>query len=388
MAETMCAGPIHRASEFALVGGTTRLFGACGPDALATVLSNALGRDISTADVYTAMAAANLLMAVLPDRNAGMSNSGQWHDAAANIYGATITAFRGYAEPWADWATFFNTHAGHSPMVVEVARNWLIRDEISGLGQNANTDPTSPNVSRYHIFAVVGRHDGGFSPHAGRVLPPGYWCADGDNLAGGNDSAHNFQAADVLQFYSDATMANAQPCAALAIAGQGSVTSMATADPTPFFTVSADGQTYTDTRTKQELYKGAFDALVKAGDTRPVISGTKLLAGADATTSRFIVGSLDTGDAVYIGEGPPDSFTTGFPGNALLHTEAALAALQQQFAEQTTALVTADRQIAQLQAQLAAAGTPPADPTVARNAAIGAAMLDVLSLAGVITGGK
>lgn len=359
--EIMCAGPTHRESEFALVGGV-RTFGTCGPCALATALTNSLRMDaapLHTSDLYSKMAAAGELMAVLPSPNAGMSNAGQWL-ATARLYQADVTAFRDYGgDVWADWAAFLSQHAGHSPTVLMVARNYLIRDEISGLGQNANTDPNDPAHSLYHIFCVYGRHDGGYSARAGRVLPPGYWCADGCNYAGGNDRAHNFQAADVLQFYADATMAAAMPCAALALAGRGSITTMG-ADPTPFFTVSADGQTYTDTRTKEVLYKGAFDALVKAGDTRPVISGTKLLAGAGATTSRFIVGSLDSGTAVYIGDGPPDTFTVGFPGNALLHVEAALAAAR-------------------------SAPTPPAptDPTAQRNAALGGMFLDMLTQAGV-----
>ena len=355
--EIMCAGPTPRGSEFVLVNGV-RVFGDCGVRALASALTTSLGKPFDTAAVYLAMRGWHLLMADVPSPNAGMTNAGQWLQAAKN-YGATITAFRDYGgDVWADWAAFLSEHAGHSPTVLMVARNYLIRDELSGLGQNANTDPNDPAHSLYHIFTVYGRHDGGYSARAGRVLPPGYWCADGCNFAGGNDRLHNFQAADVLQFYADETMAAAMPCAALALAGRGSVITMG-ADVAANFTVSADGQTYTDTRTKEELYKGAFDALVKAGDTRPVISGTKLLAGAGATTSRFIVGSLDTGTAVYIGDGPPDSFTSGFPGNAVLHIESALAAA------------------------LALPQPPVPDATTQRNAALGGMFLDMLTRAGV-----
>ena len=365
--EIMCAGDTPRGSEFVLVNGV-RVFGDCGVRALASALTTSLGRPFDTAAVYLAMRGWHLLMADIPSPNAGMTNAGQWLQAAKN-YGATITAFRDYGgDVWADWAAFLSLHAGHSPTVLMVARNYLLRDEISGLGQNANTNPNDPAHSLYHIFTVFGRHDGGYSARAGRVLPPGYWVADGDNLAGGNDAAHGFQAADVLQFYSDATMAAAMPCAALALAGRGSVTSMG-ADVPSRFTPDADGQWFADKQTGERLYKGAYDALVAAGDMRPVLSGIKPLAGAGATTSRFIVGSLDSGTAVYIGDGPPDTFTVGFPGNALLHVESALD--------------SANLTISELQAQLAKQPPAPTDPTAQRNAALGGMFLDMLTQAGV-----
>ncbi len=62
----------------------------------------------------------------------------------------------------------------------------------------------------YHFVMVAGWHPGGPSaaPQAkGRVLPPGWWCCDGDNFADG----------DVLQFYEDGVLAAARPCAAMAV---------------------------------------------------------------------------------------------------------------------------------------------------------------------------
>lgn len=130
---------------------------------------------------------------------------------------------------------------------------------------------------------------------------------------------------------------------------------------------------YSDTRTGERLYQGALDALVRDGEDRPLIRGVKLADGfTDGKTARIILGDFNAGgNVVYIGAGAADTWSVEWPGTLLAHAEAALD--------------TANLTISKLQAQLAAAGSAKPDPTVLRNAAIGAAFLDLQSLA---AGGK
>ena len=60
MSTILCPGLLTRGSEFVVVrdpisNTTVRRWGTCGPDALATVLTNSLNRSISCAAVYSAM---------------------------------------------------------------------------------------------------------------------------------------------------------------------------------------------------------------------------------------------------------------------------------------------------------------------------------------------
>src|SRR5260221_12315788 len=89
---------------------------------------------------------------------------------------------------------------------METANRQALRDSISGQGENA------VNL-HYHFIGIVGHHDGGFSTRGGMDLPPGWWAVDGDNYASG----------DVLQFYPDDVMAAAQPCGALAFGAKVSI---------------------------------------------------------------------------------------------------------------------------------------------------------------------
>jgi hypothetical protein len=120
---------------------------------------------------------------------------------------------RGYTDtPWQNWPLFFDEYAGVEPFVAQVVNGQALVDAISGQGENANN-------LRSHFIAVLGRHTGGHSAHAGRDLPAGYWVADGDNYAGGNNRTTGFAAANVLQFYPDSVMAAADPRGALVVEG-------------------------------------------------------------------------------------------------------------------------------------------------------------------------
>lgn len=80
------------------------------------------------------------------------------------------------------------------------ASGQALRDALSSQGENA------VNL-HYHFVLVAVWHPGGWSARAGRDLPTGWGCADGDNCASG----------DVLEFYPDTVVAASQPCAAMAV---------------------------------------------------------------------------------------------------------------------------------------------------------------------------
>jgi hypothetical protein len=192
MAESILPGVIHRETEY--VRGLT---GACGPNALAmgSCWSRQSGAP-DTAGMYTFMRSRGLCEV------SGACTIEQLRQAA-QLLGFTLPEVRTYGEPWGDWRSFFLRHAGQQYILMETADGQALRDAISNKGENATN-------LHYHFIGVVGHHEGGFSPRAGRVLPPGWWCCDGDNFVEG----------DVLQFYPDDVMTAAHPCAALALAGK------------------------------------------------------------------------------------------------------------------------------------------------------------------------
>lgn len=206
MAETICAGVTHRETEFAEVMAGVRVFGACGPNALGGVASNAQNAIKRTSDVYWLMANAGLC------DSEGVTTLASLQVAADKL-GLTTVARRNYADPpWDGWSAFFQQFAGVAPFVAQVGFGQQLVDRISGAGENANN-------LRSHFICVLGRNTGGWSPRANRTLPAGYWVADGCNFAGGNNRNNNFNAADVLQFYPDDVMGNALPTGALVIKG-------------------------------------------------------------------------------------------------------------------------------------------------------------------------
>lgn len=201
-------GYAHRQSEFVIPSGaTTRVFGACGPTALAACASAALGAPHTAEDTVALLERHGYC------DSQGVSNDGKLAQAAL-LYGLAISEHHAYGgDQWSAWPNFLGYHCGtrSDPVLLEVANGQALHDAISGLGENATG-------LRYHFIAFLKRHPGGHSAYAGRDLSAGYWCCDGASYAGGNDRAHAFAAADVLQFYSDAALAAALPCAAIAFA--------------------------------------------------------------------------------------------------------------------------------------------------------------------------
>ena len=146
---------------------------------------------LSTLDVYHRMRAASLC-----DANGASTLSALALDAKNNSYRVDVMSYR---EPMSEdaWRSFFVAHVGAQAIVFETANGQALHDSLSGKGENA------VNL-HYHFVLVAGWHPGARTL---TQLPPGWWCADGDNWASG----------DVLQFYPDSVLAASRPCAAMAV---------------------------------------------------------------------------------------------------------------------------------------------------------------------------
>ncbi len=189
MEATFLPGRVDRSTEF--VGGLT---GACGPNAASMAERWADQSTLGTLDVYHRMRAAGRC-----DAN-GVSNlSGLVDDARSAGYRVDVLP---YGEPMAEamWRAFFAAHVGREAVVFETANGQALVDALTGRGENARN-------LHYHFVMVAGWHPGGHSDRAGRDLPPGWWCCDGDN----------FDVGDVLQFYPDGVLAASRPCGAMAV---------------------------------------------------------------------------------------------------------------------------------------------------------------------------
>jgi len=189
VAEFLLPDPIYRESQF-----QGALTGACGPNALSMGVSWATQVYHSTLQIFERLRAAGLC-----DAN-GITTIDTLF-AGARLHSLTIPEFRGYGEPWEEWRAFLCRHAGRSFICLNVAAGRALVDLLTGSGENA------ADLGR-HLLGVVGRHEGGSSPQAGRDLPAGWWAVDGANWS-----------AATLVYYLDVVMAAAQPCGAFAIAG-------------------------------------------------------------------------------------------------------------------------------------------------------------------------
>jgi hypothetical protein len=198
MEARLLPGKIHRETEF--VGG---LHGACGPNAASMAERWADQSALGTLDVYRRMRAAGRC-----DPGGESTLRALADDARAAGYQVDTLAYR-EPMPEADWRAFFERHAGRRAIVFETAYGQALRDALSGRGENATN-------LHYHFVMVAGWHPGGITrvaQAAGRDLPAGWWCCDGDSFAGG----------DVMQLYPDAVMAASRPCAAMAITARVSI---------------------------------------------------------------------------------------------------------------------------------------------------------------------
>ena len=207
MSEILCAAPLIRGTEFFLNDQRVRLFGTCGQRGLASVASSALGTDVNPLGIYDSMLNHGWCDVGGASTIGGLLNQ-------AKVMNLPVAAFQGYGEPWNGWYAWCKAQvSAGNPTLVETANGQALIDAISAAGENAQN-------LQYHFFALLGYFSGGFSSRAQRTLPEGFWCADGDNFAGGNNNANNFNAANVLQFYSISRLSAARLCAALAIKGK------------------------------------------------------------------------------------------------------------------------------------------------------------------------
>ena len=204
MAEVLCGGTIWSESEFTT---NETHFNKCGENMQAMLQSWATQKYRSTTDVYNAMRKANRC-----DVD-GTSTMGQQvaqakADGFKVDYLATDTSMDEN-----DWRAFLFNHLPNEAVGIEVANGQALKDELSGLGEDATN-------LKYHFITIFGHHDGGVSPHAGKTLPAGWWAADGDSYVNNTHSSSGWNrhlGGHTLCFYSEETLRAAKPCAALAM---------------------------------------------------------------------------------------------------------------------------------------------------------------------------
>lgn len=183
---------VDRETEF--VAGRT---GACGPNASAMAqrwADQASAAAVNTVTVYERMRREGLC-----SLSGAATLSALVTDAERNGYHREVLPYH-EPMPEASWRDFFDAHVGQQAIVYETANGQALRDYLTGRGENGTN-------LRYHFILVAGWHPGGWSARAGRELPPGWWCSDGDN----------YDVGDVLQFYPDMVIATSLPCAAMAV---------------------------------------------------------------------------------------------------------------------------------------------------------------------------
>jgi N-acetyl-anhydromuramyl-L-alanine amidase AmpD len=186
-------GTIHRYTQF-----QDGLTGACGENSLSMCFDWATQTYHGNKTAWTVHFA--LQRKILKDPNG--SSMPYQQRATAEALGLRVEAYHNWDTRWSDWKQWLKEQiaAGHI-VLFDVDRGQALKDAVTGKGEDAHN-------LKGHAIVVCGYHAGGFSAHAQRVLPKGFWCADGDNWIRG----------DKLVFYTAETMAAAMPVAGLGIA--------------------------------------------------------------------------------------------------------------------------------------------------------------------------
>ena len=226
MADIMTGGVVKRETEFIETqpgNPASRIFATCGPDALASVASAALNQWLTCLTVYQAMRSRGLCdpngastLVTLHTACDIWANEGlahvAWHDYDLGWASALIPKTNQYV-----WRADVVAQAkAGNPFVLMLHRGQSLADLISGQGENGS------NIAN-HFIAGLGYHPGGVSDYRdahGKTLPEGLWCADGASFAGNNNRGNNFNAANVLQFYSLDNLQKAWPCGFVVVAGR------------------------------------------------------------------------------------------------------------------------------------------------------------------------
>lgn len=185
-------GALHRYIEF--INGLT---GACGPNSLSmaydwSTQSYAGNRTPSVVALLEAQG-------ILPHGSNGVSDPDQIRRGAIAL-GLPVKFFHDWSQPYSQWVSDLDGQLDAGNIVVlNVHNGQALVDSRTGRGENAVH-------LQNHVIAVCGKWAGGM--FQGQSLPAGYFCLDGDN----------FDAGDVIQFYSAQVLAAALPAALLGIA--------------------------------------------------------------------------------------------------------------------------------------------------------------------------
>lgn len=208
--EIICPGPKTSESEFQIVPATpshpaAQLTAACGPNAAAAAArwaSQSLASP-TTLDVYRHM------------RSLGLGGSDGLSDL--NELQQTLESMKYTVErPKAGETVqqFMDRMAGHAAVVWETNNGQVLRDQLTGMGEDAT------NLQR-HILCLLGKKtdDGPSAQAGGKVLPVGYWCADGDNNSQNlkDGARYHWPINERLVYYAASDVVKAQPIDALAV---------------------------------------------------------------------------------------------------------------------------------------------------------------------------
>ncbi len=201
VSEVLCGGLKKSESEF-----QQGLTAACGPNALSAALRWS-DQSATTPGTYAVYQTGRSLPNPI-DAN-GASTLSELEATAAKMGYPTTLPFTGESA-----SAFVRRVAGIEPIVLEIAAGHNLVDTLTGAGEDAGPDLA------YHYICVWGRNTGGASGRTSRVLPPGYWCSDGDNNTQNpvvnGARVHRTLNSDLV-YYSDATLAAALPYGAFSV---------------------------------------------------------------------------------------------------------------------------------------------------------------------------
>lgn len=208
MSEYLLPGNFYTESEF--IAGT----GACGPNALSSILRWAIQKD--SPDSHTVML--QLQKWVGSDGKplcgpTGIMTTNQARQSLALGHYNFPIENRPAGEDLLGFCTHFFAPTPRAAVFLFLTNGQALRDEISGTGEDATG-------LQGHFIALVGYNTGGASARVGKVLPQGFWACDGDstvqNPIVNGVRVHRYTNSD-LCYYSVATLAAAQPADVFAV---------------------------------------------------------------------------------------------------------------------------------------------------------------------------
>lgn len=200
MVEYLCGGVRTVESEF-----QAGLTGACGPNAAA---SAARWADQSATSPTTATLFQKMHTSLGLGGSNGVSTLSDL-ERTLRALGYTLT----FPNAGEGVLAFCARLAGYAALVLEVAHGQSFVDYLTGQGEDATN-------LQYHFVCVLGRNGGSASALTTKVLPAGYWVADGDNNVENpiiNGARVHRGLNSQLVYYPDAVVSAAQPYGAFAV---------------------------------------------------------------------------------------------------------------------------------------------------------------------------